>query len=311
MKDATYWEALDEVCTQAGAVYQPGYSIGKDGLALIAAAKENYTGGRSGPVSVKMDTVTKARMLRPWGPGQRLTVDLECQLIFFWEDRLPLLSMGGEVRKVTLPDGRVIAHPAGTIAMSNASRGRPFEGFSYRASDLGDGVNKLSSMEGVVRVTAAAGPNRQIQVQDVLSEGEKTGEGEDGLRLTVSRNPATDNKEWGEGGAVQLSIRATRDGKPTDVPIGAGEKCGVFLIDPQGNRHPATQVIVARGGPDLMGLGEDAVPPREGVSLASTTVTATFAALAKLDGKWSLLFVYPGDTQTKEYPFTIKDVPLP
>jgi len=41
------------------------------------------------------------------------------------------------------------------------------------------------------------------------------------------------------------------------------------------------------------------------------TITLTFFNLPKMDGKWSLLIVYPGNTETKEYPFTVKDVPLP
>jgi len=319
MKDATYWQVLDKVCEQVGAVYQPDFSSGKGGVTLVATAKANDLGGTNGPVSVKINSVSKTRMLRPWGPGQPLTNNLQCQLVFFWEDRIPVLSAEGQTTKATLPDGREVAQPAQPMGRMmvgmGGGRAQSFGNLFYQANDLGEGVNKLSTLEGTIKLTAGVGPDKEIKVDDVLSEGEKSGTA-DGVTLTVTHQGLGANNGNPDAAAnlpIQVNIRATRDGEAVDVPIEqTGLKYGGFLIDPEGKRY--TPMGFGFGGGWRGGPGRLKVVPAPGGNAdgnAARTVTLTFFNVPKTEGKWSLLVVYPGDTVTKEYPFVIKDVPLP
>jgi len=335
VKDAPYWEVLDKLCEATGSIYQVDYTTGKGGLTLIATAKANDVGGTNGPVSVRVNSITKMRTLRPFGPGQQPTGSLQCQMVFFWEDRLPVVSAEGFVTKATLPDGRVLVQPAQPAQPMGAMMFRAMRmggtqkmasgNIFYQTTDLGEGGEKLSSLEGVVRLTAAVGPDKQLKVDDVLGEGEKTAEG-DGLTLTVTQDLAAKNANPGNPDApvqVQLNLKATRDGNPARVPIDQlDEKYGVFLIDPAGNRH--TPQGFRRGAGIIWGgVGNDprVIQLQPGVAgnvvvvggpgNDAQTVALTFFNLPKMEGKWSLLVVWPGNTETKEYPFTIKDVPLP
>jgi len=321
VKDVPYWQALDKLCQTVGAVYQSNLSGRTGGLALLPLGKASDLGVSTGPVSVKITQASSSLNLRPVGPGPQPLTSVNYQFAFFWEDRMPVVQSEGFVLKATLPDGREcfqFGWPKGVQAFRTVRVGPaqaiPSDNMFFMTTDLPEGVEKLASLEGIVRLSASVGPDRELKVDDVLGEGEKTGE-KDGLKLLVTAT----NKALGRNSRVQLNIKATRDGNPVDVPVEQqqGSRYGAFLIDPDGKRYSALGVGLSGMGATVWGAGPDGKPVRveepaaKGQAKNSPTVSLTFFNLPKIDGEWSLLVVYPGDTETKEFPFKIQNVPVP
>jgi hypothetical protein len=323
VKDMPYWQALDKLCEAVGAFYQVNFLGGTGGLALSPLANYKDLGAFTGPVSVKIVNAANSLTFRPLGVGKPRMGSLQYEFAFFWEDRMPVVFSEGFVTKATLPDGREFFQPGWPNAVLTSrtvaavpGRNAPSGNLSFQTANFPGRVDKLASLEGIVRLSASVGPDKELKVDDVLGEDEKTAE-KDGLMLFVT---PVNKRMRGQADLVMLNIRATRDGNPVDPPVLQQDpKYGVFLIEPAGNRHQAQRFASSATGASLWAAEPDGKPVRiefqqpaaMGQPGHNPSVTLTFFDLPVIDGKWSLLVVYPGDTETKEYPFKIENVPVP
>lgn len=292
LKDAPYWDALDELCRRTGCIYRLGQSTGAPGIELTAERDWKDVGVCVGPLVVKVGMVTRIRRYRPESfvaqpafnqplqPGE--TGEILCHLFCFWENRLSVASLELEVLKVAAPDAEVRKAETGFLYKGGGvSKGYGVERVSI--TGLADDVETLGTVEGVVRISADSGKERQVRVEDVLAPGQKTFRDGD---LTVQVERMTGE----EAATVRLLVRATRGGEDAAKDLfveGPRGRYGVFLVDPQGRRHPVSDVAEQDERSLLI-----------------------FRDLGQLDGNWTLLCVLPGKLERREYPFKIENVPV-
>lgn len=290
VKDVPYWQALDRVLEQAGLCYvrypwrgaQPSLVSAKPGAPSFAAY--------SGPAVVWIDRVTrttstqKTEVFRTdtltyaMPPSQR---SINFTIRAAVEDRLGAKTCNVRFTKALAPDGtnllpKTPEPPAGIF-------GTPWTAISpsLYIPDTPEGIKGPLTLEGVLRLSLPEG-RREVKVEDVFADGRKTAGDEDMLLEDVVA-------ERRAGGArVSLTLKAA-DAYKKMVSYNMPEGYGFALVDPEGKK---------RG--DFGGW-----------SSTGEAVTVDFRNVPEIPGKWSLLLVWPERAVTKEYPFTIRDVPLP
>ena len=139
------------------------------------------------------------------------------------------------------------------------------------------------SIEGVVHVDYAVG-KKQVKFDNVFGdEHPKATDGE--LDMTLEAMEKGDHPgEW------DAQIRVDSAGKEDGVlPDGGRTDYGVALVDPQDKVHK--EVF--------------------GWSRTGRVVGIHFREVPKIDGVWSLTYTYPVRVETQEFPFVLKDIPLP
>jgi hypothetical protein len=147
--------------------------------------------------------------------------------------------------------------------------------------DSPEGIKGPLTIEGKVLVDFLDGTGR-VQVDDLFADGRKTA-GDEKVRLA-------DVGAELRAGVARVSLTLKTDEEHAglisyELPKGYG----FTLLDPEGKR---------RG--DFGGW-----------SSAGDSVSIDFRNIPDVAGKWSLVLVYPERVISKEYPFTLKDVPLP
>jgi hypothetical protein len=141
----------------------------------------------------------------------------------------------------------------------------------------GDTVN----LEGAVHLEFAVG-RRELVVPDIFAAGEKPIEA-GGLSVVVK-----DARQW------------DREARITVKGMLKGEFCALRTLSPDYGlalRCPDGKLIEPRRG-------------RSGYVAGGVDVDLVFDVERK-PGKWSLVFRYPERTEAREYPFELKNVPLP
>ncbi len=309
VKDMTYWEALDAICRSAGLQYEP--TAERPAFHLVDAAGVQDIGGYAGPVVVKLTSCTqtrqKSREFRRREGGDPLPAasqTLSWELTCFWEDRLPVVVSDAWVTTVTAPDGRKL------IALEPEPNKELPEGFpewhqhsSY--SDMGNtgvsgelqfslpevpaGLQKFATVEGVVRLKLGVG-EKSIEVGNIFQGQPKTTEA-DGISVTLNR--ATRDED-----TVHLSLIMVTDGRCPMPSLGKqANRFGLKLQDPKGALHSDL------GGGGFSGSGW-------GTGFRGQ-LEITVCGVPDIPGEWTLIYTYPEKLEPRDYPFKIRDVPVP
>jgi hypothetical protein len=317
--DLAYWQALDKLCASLG--LGTTYDLQGRVFRLAPLGKDALDfGATAGPVAVKIDSATLTKRFRA-NPtpmmGSRSGLSLAFAL--FVEDRLTPIETSAEVTKLVGADGKEVAlePPAAAgdaVARPRRGRGGPMRltrGGGFFTADAPNppaSLDKLASVEGVVRLTFATG-TREFRVADALNGENKTAKNGDTV-ITVTRAErmgARDGRGGGRGGALVVSLTYEVGGKERNLPdVGRDSAYGVTLIDPNGEKHPGNLSVGffgGRGGP-----GNNPDNPRGADAQPATP--AFFQNVPEIDGAWTLVVTLPEQTVDREFLFKLADVPL-
>jgi hypothetical protein len=322
VKDMPYWQVLDKVCALTGLLYTPDWNTGN--LRLVEAEKGGNLSGYSEAVVVKVDQGAQTRVFRMakmpkgatmWG-GTRLGYTMSC----FWEDRLPALTSEWQVTKVMTPDGKNLLLPdqPGTVfggGFMHAGKGRmaSYGNMQLNIPEVPEGLTKLTEVSGLVRLEFGEG-QKEVKIDDVLAVVDKTITVDD---WTITVKKAEKDPVHGKD-VVSIMVEVKHGDKLASVPaawlVGA---YGFYLLAPDGQRHKG----IPSGGRMMRGVGWAVPGAVRAPGMDANTVVngpgqvgkynVRFWQLGEADGPWSLLLLLPEHHETREYPFTIKDVPVP
>ena len=293
-----YWQAIDQICKEQGLVIQPDRQT--QGLGLAVAPNATEITCYSGPVVFKINTAMKLKNYRVSQSTDTLTYSLS----YFWESRLDAAIVGPEkVEKVTDAGGALlqllrVAEPGRVRIMQGQAvmaflEDLPFGSFTVAVQQYPDDLRAIGEMSGEVTLALPEG-RQELRVDDVLSEGPKSGE-VFGWKLTVTGAERRRN-------AVNVRGTLTKDGKPESVMDFAGsEDYGVWLVDPDGKKYRGREVRarflgVNPGGPRPPG-------PRD--------AQFDFVNVPEGAGILTLLYVFPEKLNQRAYPFKFINVPVP
>jgi hypothetical protein len=340
VKDMPYWQALDKLAEVLGGYYY-NYDYSRshgtcNGMTFWKRAKGTEFGADAGPVVVKLDYGTQIRAFRgaqgnySFGVGITLPPTssdvLSYTFTYYWEDRLPVLSKEAQVTRALAPLNRELKVTEGDRRyfgeFAREPGTRPFFGtFSAGLTGLPAGIDHLAEIDGIVKLTCGAG-EKTMEIPDVLNAtGKSVTDGD--TTLTVVK---VDKQETGVAVIVQLK----NGDKVVEVAVYPNNpEYGFTLVGADGKRvragssgggGPATNTrpVPGRGGPEPAPLRSVAVGPWGGFGLRGVGPMArpgpgehgvTFSG--KFEGAWTLLYSQPREVWSKEFPFVIKDVPLP
>ena len=317
VKDVPYWQALDRVCKLAELTYNANallsFATAKAAaktspLTLTPAPKANEVSAYVGPVVFKADD--RANNVMRQGNG------LSHQLSYFWEDRLPVTSATVTVTKVLGPDNRELKlQDAGgglmpqRIFVGGSSAARVCSGTLWvNLVDVPEKLDKLAEVSGKIRLDFGTG-EKEIKVEDVFGANKAGGAG--GLSVLVTQ--ASKDKD-----SASLKVKLARDGKPESLPYGTSPNFGFRLVAPDGKRCEGTtlpgnvtaRVFAGGDGNAKVAVGVTIVVAG-GADATGGELSLQFNDLPEQEGPWSLVYVFPSEIVTKEYPFTLTNVPLP
>lgn len=325
-KDMPYWQALDAVCRQAGLVYEGNWDP-KDPLRLRRTDNRgDEMSVVTGPVVVRLDRIERSdtswrfRRFRTDPTDENLKAQKQANLTFalryFVEDRLSAIGSWMRVTKAAGPDGvnRLPAHMLREDA--DGGRRRHMGAGGVFAGDTSVSIQETEAaiagpvtIEGKVMLELALG-RREVKVGGIPLRGfakEQSVEAE-GVEIRVTRVDLEGNRA-----TIALSLRAESG---TVVCTGGRDAAfGFALVDPAGKRFADIQQFVWKsenmqasgGGGAGVRLDEYVKPGQE----LEGKLSLTFSNLPAADGDWSLVFLFPERREVKEYPFALKDVPLP
>ena len=271
--DAPYWQVIDEVRKAAGLVWT--YDYRTRGFLLQPGTLGDEVSVLAGPAVVK-----------PWALSQSISLlngtgtnSLSITWLCLWEDRLPVVYAQLVIGKMTAADGTVLPVPRVTARRSwwELCTGR----FQTSITNPPRTRAATAHVEGFVRLEFAVG-RREAVIPNVFVEGDKSITVE-GLTLAVS-----DVRQWDR--ELRLTVKGTL--KWPHPSLGTfSPDYGLFVRDASGKLHAPERVSsnYVSGGFDQ---------------------TVSFPAPREAQAK-SLVLVYPERTETRDYPFELKKVPLP
>ena len=304
VKDLPYWEAMEELCRKTSCLYEPVPKFGeRSGLTLTRVAKMLEPAGYTGPAVFRVVQATGYRDFRPLPDEPRTTVQLEYQLVYYWEDRLPVLGTRVRWKQATTPEGggMPLGYDDPLLPIRRYYRDGTTcpQGYAELAFwPRAEAVKHPGTVEGTLTVALARGAKKEIVVEDVLGEGEKSAT-EGNITLTTTK-VANDQEK---GFTVTLLTKPLIDGQPAGerLPImhSTGEY-GVFLVDPHGERH-RPQLLQQKLIENENGLLRE---PWDRFHL-------TFTNLPRLEGKWSAVCVYPEEMVVRTYEIELTNLPIP
>jgi len=229
--DMPYWQALDEVCKQAGLTYTGDFQ--SRSVKLVPVKDGADITGYTGPIVVKVANGTRRKDFRGMVTRVRFSATgLAYALNYFVEDRLKPLSMSATVTKAVAPDGAELAlpvrQPMAWMGGMMAAR-TPWGTIYVTINAFPEDLQKIARFEGTVRMRFGSG-KRVLKIKDVFGEGERKVEDDDTV-VKVER-------VWRNRGYTTISLSQTEDGEQVTVPrYPSTSDYGYELIDPDGGRH--------------------------------------------------------------------------
>jgi len=271
--DLPYWRVVDRIRKAAQLRYV--YDYRTRGFTLQAGQVGDESTAYVGPAMVKVYYLARTMTLLNGVNTRSLSITSMCM----WEDRLPVTCARMVITNATSSDGVKLK-----VSRSGLRRSW-WEIYNARYAASVHNPPKIRGdslrLEGFVRLEYAVG-RREAVIRDVHAEGGKTLI-VDGLNLQV-----LDAKQWDREmhvtvkGMLKWPYPSLKTMHPT---------YGVFLRDPSGKLNVPQRVSsrYVSGGFDQ---------------------TLSFAVPREAQAK-SLVLVHPERTETRDYPFELKKVPLP
>ncbi len=324
VKDATYWEAVDQAAAKLGLVYSAYWTMGmgrggngESSLQLVEAEKDLKITGYASPAVVKADYLSKIEFLRvakqpAWGmPGQE---GLSLGLTWFWEDRLGPLTEEIELTKAvtpkgdsllpTTPEGRRKANPMGFMGMPGF-KPAPCATVQFSLPMPAPDARTVAELSGVVRLEFATG-EREVMIDDVFAKV--------GKEVKVDDWTITVKKVDGQKNALLVTIEAKYKGEPVDLPsYWTAGTYGWYVQTTEGGKR--TRGFSYGSGRATVGVawGLDGgrLNPQARAQPVQKGESAVYFQGEYEAGVTNVVLVLPKLHETREYPFTIKDIPLP
>jgi len=325
--DVPYWEAMDRLCRQTHLLLEWTMFTEVDEVrdfgAYVGAMKVRF---------YQFESRRTFRNFPPSNPGFTRGVhdglEAAFTLAYHLEGRLGVIWSEGTVTELLSADGRKLGIPELSWRYAGMSeRPRVFvrrdavpygQIYFTPPVDAGGGPAKLGEVRGTVRVECGVG-QKQLAFDDLLAaKGRKVTDG--ALTLTLA-----DVKSG--PGRVDVTLDAV-----TTEPLILHEQTGRYgflLVDPNGERYRA---YLDRARLDSAALTDVEMRAREeeirrtGRAPATTAgpsnelgetgpskgqLTFHFSQLPQVEGKWSLVYLYPESRRTHEFAFGIREVPTP
>jgi len=321
LKDVTYWEAVQAVCDKINALVMGDWrrmtARGEEygWFQLLAADKDAKLRDFSGPVIVHADSCVKSlayRHAKGYAMGYGMAGGVTLSMSYYYEDRLSAILSEMEIKRILAPDGKDIPLPANPIFRGNqwgmgtgggTQQLPPFSTAMVMLPEAPEDLAKIAELSGVVRLTFGSG-EKEVTIDDVLNAVGKEMKFDD---WTV-RILKAEKSKWG----LQVQVEAKYKDQPVDIPpwMTAGGY-GWWVKGAEGGKKTRGYSYGGYGG--LLarapaGQGEavavNPAPPKKGES--TVMFQGNFEA-----GTWSLTLLLPAVHETREYPFTLKDIPLP
>ncbi len=306
VKDVPYWQAMDLVCKPAGAFCDRRWHQNKGFVLLAESAKDAPEAcAYAGPAVVSVNQVERTKTVRqllrfrtsqyPYPQPDWTERYIRVGMDYAVEERLRVL--GGRVgfRKATTRDGTdLLKDQAAALDRADAmekTAGHEAADFTMDPSpylvlkDRPEGVKGPLRIEGVVRLTFAVG-RKELRIDKVFAGEKRTAEAGN-VRLDL-----TSGVREGVSGAINLKIAADPP-KGRNINYDSRLGFGFTVVDANGKKQGKFT------GWSQEGDGKD------------VTITITVTDLPATTGDLALVYSYPESVETKEYPFTLKDVPLP
>jgi hypothetical protein len=317
--DMPYWQALDKLCEQEKLTYTTDMRDGACKLYVLDPENKAAAdiSAYAGPVVVKIESATLVKRYRQ--SAQRFQTDgLTCMFTYRIEPRLKPLNLDAEITKVVDEQGRELKM---TEEVQNMFRRAARSGYAaaagvgntmFNIAEPPAGLRTLREITGKVTVETGEG-ERMLTIRDPLG-GNKESATLAGVTLTVS------NVNRNRGG-VSLTMAYTRNGQAEAPPTyPRNSPYGAVLIDPNGAKHQGMSFAGFGGGFGGPGRRGEGNQPGQGAQpgpapaaprAENNTFTVMFQQLPEIEGNWSLVYTMPANTVETEFPFTMKDVPLP
>lgn len=297
----TYWEAMDEICRQAGLAFEGAPSPG-----LIRRGGYPDLGARSGPVAVKLVTGESSRVfLKAPGHagGKRITLGLRV----FWEDRLPVTSGTFLLTEVVADDGTALplpAKPAPIRPQTLHSSTRPnvrlmaYDTMYPAFENVPVKARRIARMKGTVTLEIAAGL-RIATVADVFADDRRPVVS-DGFSLEVLAIGAL-------GADLCVAYRLTEKDKPVAPEHFAPGSLFGLRLEGDGAEQHGTEW-------NPRAISADKLPEKVRPFADGKDPAARIAIFRRIDegrGPWALAYAVPTERLSREYPFVLENLPMP
>ena len=302
VKDLPYWEAVDRMCEAAGLLYNGNW--GEEVPTLVEADSDAKLNAYAGPFVVKLDSATEVlsfRLVKPKAPAAWGREGTTYTLTYFWEDRLQPICTEIELTRAVTPEGKDVLPADARMRKMTAATARAGNKYPacYRAmfpmQPAGD-AKKLSEVSGVMRMEFGAG-DREVVLHDVVNAVGKTIAADDRI-VTIKYVDRSDH-------GLQLVIEVKHQGQVVPMPASwQTDAYGWF-------------VTTGAGGQRVRGFGAAGyVSVRPWAGGGNETPIAKDNIYLRFRGDFApgasdLVLVLPKTHETREYPFAIKDVPVP
>lgn len=288
VKDMPYWDALDKACQQAGVIYERDwqskklqlYKIGRGGPVMAI-------GANVGPAAIKITQATKSRAFRA---RHNMHSNLNYAYTFFLEDRLPVVRARARITRAVDPNGAELVkqHAARLLDRWSGAGGWTGGHNNFYINNPPVDLIEIAEMEGVVQLELGIGQEKAV-IKDVLNTKK------DGKWLRTEELTLTVTEASRQNDGFQLKIVGTGPRSVTDS-FKARSGYGLFLVNPSGKRFSGnSRRTSTRGG------NNDQV---------KFEMTLHYKA-PEAEGAWSMLWLYPEKTISKDIPFKLHNVPLP
>ena len=292
LKDVPYWRALDEICRSTGLVWTEAWSQ-QPVRVRVAKVPAEDVGAYPGPMTVKLEecsrTSTHRRTQRFLAdrksvePEERTDRSLTFRARCYIEDRLPVLGMTAVFTKALAADG--VNHVPAGGRLTYVSGSRTSRLLYLNLQDTPEGIRGPMTLEGKLTLEFAIG-TRELRIDRVF-EDDRPAVTDGDLTLTLAAATR-------DGERVTISVKAATEVPQSALPSFQNQSgYGLVLVDPKGGRH---EQVVIRSTSRADG---------------KATVTFEFRNVPEIAGDWTLLYTRPDRTEKRDYPFTLKDVPLP
>ena len=302
VKDLDYWQAVEMLCDKLKTSVAAGWAVPDDKFHLSEADKNLARNAFSGPVVVKADFVTKTAPFSGHAVIGMTCMGMQCRhvgkargeneggvdmaLRYYLEDRLSPLTSDIEVRKVTTPDGvNVLPPDDGTWPWGGGLSSDPWGAIWVGLPEIPRTIDRFTEISGVVRLEFGSGV-REVVLDDAAHSAGKEMKFDDWTLKVVKAFP--------HDGWLSVYIDASCKGEPVNLPAWTSARgYGWWLRGGEGGEKTRGDNAFQRE--QLPKKGQSAVHFHGNFQ----------------EGAWSLVLVLPKVRETREYPFTLKDVPLP
>ncbi len=304
VKDATYWEAVGQLCRANSLLLTLDAATSKPAIVEPDGALD--PGACAGPVAFRINSGSVSRPFRvaktPWSRGPGIA-NVSYTAGIWWEDRLNISTVVLQFKQVFVAGKDILPGTPQTVAqtVTPGARTRGYAPAFLNIAGVSEGARKFDEILGVVRVSTRLG-EKSVKLDDLFAAPPGLTAAAGGVSLAL-KGPVDRRK-------TNVVIPVTLKHELGDEQISFAPEAGhatFALVDPKGAKYQAT----VEGG--RFGAKKTGRKTKQGLdeTTEEADFTLRFFNVAEADGKWALVLTWPEKVDTREYPFQLKNVPVP